>query len=309
MNNNNKILLNMIKKVINNNIVFYDKIKNKEYNKIKSIQVIIPDISYIDVLNFQFKKNKINILFFYSYLIIKFCINIFLIIKYFSIIKLNLLVCFLIFDSFEFIFQIIYLKIIFIFIKDPEIDNNKCKLTIFSIISLIYILFSFFVNGFSIFIIYYIINITNKGQIENYSDINYFLLIISIIKILIFMKGILSSILQKYSFDNYLLKRIKKLLNSKTFNEIINEINIELEKNKIVIDKNVILNTFYYKDKEKHNFTNKTCCICKEEYKKLKRVTVFNCNHDFHERCISKWIKNKPTCPLCRRNLNSCINI
>jgi len=123
------------------------------------------------------------------------------------------------------------------------------------------------------------------------------------------MKGILSSILQKYSFDNYLLKRIKKLLNSKTFNEIINEINIELEKNKIVIDKNVILNTFYYKDKEKHNFTNKTCCICKEEYKKLKRVTVLNCNHDFHERCISKWIKNKPTCPLCRKNINSCINI
>ena len=26
------------------------------------------------------------------------------------------------------------------------------------------------------------------------------------------------------------------------------------------------------------------------------------CNHTFHNHCISKWITNRPVCPLCNRN-------
>lgn len=44
------------------------------------------------------------------------------------------------------------------------------------------------------------------------------------------------------------------------------------------------------------------CSICLE-INNYKIITT-NCNHEFHEECLSKWIKISKTCPLCRKNLD-----
>lgn len=43
------------------------------------------------------------------------------------------------------------------------------------------------------------------------------------------------------------------------------------------------------------------CSICLET-NNYKIITT-NCNHIFHEECLSKWIKIIKTCPICRKNL------
>jgi hypothetical protein len=43
--------------------------------------------------------------------------------------------------------------------------------------------------------------------------------------------------------------------------------------------------------------TDELCTICMNP---LFDVNMLCCGHMFHTRCISKWIKYKSTCPICR---------
>ena len=45
-----------------------------------------------------------------------------------------------------------------------------------------------------------------------------------------------------------------------------------------------------------------SCCICSED---LTLDTVINtqCGHQFCKDCFWKWMKNKNTCPLCRKDI------
>ena len=48
------------------------------------------------------------------------------------------------------------------------------------------------------------------------------------------------------------------------------------------------------------------CCICLMEYAKGDKIVWAKtgaCNHIFHQKCVQKWIKDHPSCPLCRVNL------
>ncbi len=45
------------------------------------------------------------------------------------------------------------------------------------------------------------------------------------------------------------------------------------------------------------------CIICKEEYKKNERARNLPCNHQFHQRCIDKWLETSGTCPICRSDI------
>ena len=51
----------------------------------------------------------------------------------------------------------------------------------------------------------------------------------------------------------------------------------------------------------------KTCLICSEEYTLMDKNNIkyikLNCNHDFCEKCISKWCSEKNSCPLCRAEI------
>jgi hypothetical protein len=58
--------------------------------------------------------------------------------------------------------------------------------------------------------------------------------------------------------------------------------------------------------KKAHNlgaFNEDTCTICMAPWKLRESVTTLPCGHEFHHRCVRKWLtKKKATCPVCRRD-------
>ena len=45
-----------------------------------------------------------------------------------------------------------------------------------------------------------------------------------------------------------------------------------------------------------------TCSICYEVVEKgVNKITA--CNHEFHRKCLEKWLETNNTCPLCRFKL------
>ncbi|ESO09990.1 hypothetical protein HELRODRAFT_72756 [Helobdella robusta] len=50
----------------------------------------------------------------------------------------------------------------------------------------------------------------------------------------------------------------------------------------------------------KNKFVNDECSICIEKFNVKTFVCELKCKHAFHIACITKWSKNKETCPLCR---------
>ena len=54
-------------------------------------------------------------------------------------------------------------------------------------------------------------------------------------------------------------------------------------------------------------FTNKKinkkdleCIVCMNTIHKYTSLSILNCNHYFHKKCISTWLKKKKNCPCCR---------
>ena len=44
------------------------------------------------------------------------------------------------------------------------------------------------------------------------------------------------------------------------------------------------------------------CVICLEEMKTGENLTVIQCSHIYHSKCIQTWAKKKRICPLCDYN-------
>lgn len=51
------------------------------------------------------------------------------------------------------------------------------------------------------------------------------------------------------------------------------------------------------------------CSICLNSIKKEEDTTKTNCKHLFHLECISRWLKIKTSCPLCRKFLINSYNV
>ncbi|EOA25426.1 hypothetical protein CARUB_v10018758mg [Capsella rubella] len=45
------------------------------------------------------------------------------------------------------------------------------------------------------------------------------------------------------------------------------------------------------------------CAICREELAANERLSELPCRHYYHKDCISSWLSNRNTCPLCRHNV------
>ena len=45
------------------------------------------------------------------------------------------------------------------------------------------------------------------------------------------------------------------------------------------------------------------CAICLQDFAAEETLGAMPCSHAFHRHCISKWLCNKSTCPLCRHQL------
>ena len=47
-----------------------------------------------------------------------------------------------------------------------------------------------------------------------------------------------------------------------------------------------------------------TCSICHEDIDFIdEEVSVLNCGHLFHQKCLKRWFENKSTCPECRKSV------
>lgn len=55
------------------------------------------------------------------------------------------------------------------------------------------------------------------------------------------------------------------------------------------------LNAIY----ESNNPPDVECCICLDD-KNISGVSMLICTHKFHTVCISKWLAQEPSCPICR---------
>ena len=56
--------------------------------------------------------------------------------------------------------------------------------------------------------------------------------------------------------------------------------------------------SFYEKNKE-----NDICSICLEKFVKKDKIITLDCEHYYHDECITNWLKKDETCPLCREIL------
>ena len=45
----------------------------------------------------------------------------------------------------------------------------------------------------------------------------------------------------------------------------------------------------------------KLCSICCENLINGKKIIHTSCEHEFHDKCLKEWLKNKDTCPNCRQ--------
>lgn len=49
---------------------------------------------------------------------------------------------------------------------------------------------------------------------------------------------------------------------------------------------------------------NNRCVVCLVDFEEKQLVRVLPCLHEYHTRCIDKWLKSNRTCPICRAEVN-----
>ncbi|CAM4734616.1 unnamed protein product [Leuciscus chuanchicus] len=53
-----------------------------------------------------------------------------------------------------------------------------------------------------------------------------------------------------------------------------------------------------------HSAGKTDCQICFSEYKTGERLRMLPCLHDYHVKCIDRWLKENATCPICRADIS-----
>nr|XP_021389537.2 E3 ubiquitin-protein ligase RNF38 [Lonchura striata domestica] len=49
-----------------------------------------------------------------------------------------------------------------------------------------------------------------------------------------------------------------------------------------------------------HQSEQKLCVVCMCDFESRQLLRVLPCNHEFHAKCVDKWLKANRTCPICR---------
>ncbi|XP_017345700.1 RING finger protein 44 isoform X2 [Ictalurus punctatus] len=56
----------------------------------------------------------------------------------------------------------------------------------------------------------------------------------------------------------------------------------------------------YRFNSEKHQSEQTLCVVCFSDFESRQLLRVLPCNHEFHAKCVDKWLKSNRTCPICR---------
>ncbi|KAG1678655.1 RING finger protein 44 [Nymphon striatum] len=49
-----------------------------------------------------------------------------------------------------------------------------------------------------------------------------------------------------------------------------------------------------------HESDQTSCVVCMCEFERRQTLRVLPCSHEFHSKCVDKWLKTNRTCPICR---------
>ncbi|KAF3852005.1 hypothetical protein F7725_005360 [Dissostichus mawsoni] len=49
-----------------------------------------------------------------------------------------------------------------------------------------------------------------------------------------------------------------------------------------------------------HQSEQTMCVVCMCDFESRQLLRVLPCNHEFHAKCVDKWLKANRTCPICR---------
>lgn len=61
----------------------------------------------------------------------------------------------------------------------------------------------------------------------------------------------------------------------------------------------IILNNLRKLEKLENNLDT-DCSICLNQFKEDDFINILECQHQFHQDCLDKWLVNSKTCPICR---------
>lgn len=68
-------------------------------------------------------------------------------------------------------------------------------------------------------------------------------------------------------------------------------------------EQKIDVNYFRYNPKKHDIGEDNSCSICHNDYSRGEYLSILNCDHIFHTKCIEEWGLYKPECPLCRCNI------
>lgn len=57
-----------------------------------------------------------------------------------------------------------------------------------------------------------------------------------------------------------------------------------------------------------HSAGKTECQICFCEYTEGEQLRMLPCLHDYHVKCIDRWLKENVTCPICRADVSQTSN-
>nr|XP_002734949.1 PREDICTED: RING finger protein 38-like isoform X1 [Saccoglossus kowalevskii]XP_006816740.1 PREDICTED: RING finger protein 38-like isoform X2 [Saccoglossus kowalevskii]XP_006816741.1 PREDICTED: RING finger protein 38-like isoform X3 [Saccoglossus kowalevskii] len=61
------------------------------------------------------------------------------------------------------------------------------------------------------------------------------------------------------------------------------------------------LPSYRYNPDTHQSGSDQTCCVvCMCDFEQRQLLRVLTCNHEFHTKCVDKWLKTNRTCPICR---------
>ncbi|CAF4892346.1 unnamed protein product [Pieris macdunnoughi] len=57
-----------------------------------------------------------------------------------------------------------------------------------------------------------------------------------------------------------------------------------------------------------HQGEQTSCVVCMCEFEARQTIRVLPCAHEFHAKCVDKWLRSNRTCPICRGNASEYFN-